>query len=586
MLIHDTPGSQTGKPKFVCPEHMIVRDDRPAVNTANRTPPSLANESLTSSESQTPKIQVDGAEPLARSDDSESRLASATCVVRKLLSEVKEDCGAPFETEAIEALAIIRHRTPAEYRRIRAELKKANRDVSITALEDAIQAHAALKNAAQTHHGYASDSIRHLTLGSWVPRAHEGSLYVVDQNLGLWVSHPPGALERMVAETHDGKQNCERRSDYNGIAQHIMTLATDDQFFRDAPVGLACPGGFYQVLNGAITVQPLRPTHRQRVMLDVTPCQQETPIFTRFLHETFESSNAGEEEQQLVRVQEIAGATMLGTMYRYQKAVLFQEPFGRAGKGTLERVIRRLVPPEFVTAVSPFVWDKEYYVASLAGARLNVVGELPDELPIPAAAFKSVIGGDLLTGRHPTHRPISFKNEAAHLFMSNHLINTRDHSEAFFSRWLLVEFPNSRLRTGQPLDDTLADRMIAQELTGIAQWALEGALRLVRQGAFSKSAAHDRLMAQWRRSTSSLQEFIHESCQTGDKTYAVLRSKFYVEYTSWCGQNGRRPFAKARVRDLLEHNIGLGISLVTVNGYETFRGVQIKANLDVDEGVY
>jgi hypothetical protein len=76
-------------------------------------------------------------------------------------------------------------------------------------------------------------------------------------------------------------------------------------------------------------------------------------IFKRFLHETFQSSNAGEEEQQVVRVQEFAGATMLGIMYRYQKAVLFQEPFRRAGKGTLERVVRRLVPPSFVTAVSP-----------------------------------------------------------------------------------------------------------------------------------------------------------------------------------------------------------------------------------------
>ena len=571
----DKPPDQTGEPKFALPEHLILCNAKNANDADKHGPPEPATENQRSVESMACKIEADGVELQARSDDSEDRLASATRVVKQLLCDVKADCGAPFEIEAVEALAVIRQRTPAEYRRIRAELRKANRDVSITALEDAIEELTATRNAAQTHHGYASESIRTLTVGQWVPKAHEGSLYVVDPGTGLWVSRPSEALERIVAETHDGKQNCERRSDYNGIAQHIMTLAADDQFFRDAPIGLACPGGFFQVVNGAIAVQPLKPAHRQRVMLDVTPCQQEKPIFKRFLHETFQSSNAGEEEQQVVRVQEIAGATMLGIMYRYQKAVLFQEPFGRAGKGTLERVIRRLVPPSFVTAVSPFVWDREYYVASLAGARLNVVGELPDELPIPAAVFKSVTGGDLLTGRHPTHRPISFKNEAAHLFMSNHLINTRDHSEAFFSRWLLVEFPNSRLRKGLPLDDTLADRIVAQELAGIAQWALDGALRLLRNGCFSKSAAHDRLMAQWRRSTSTLEEFIHERCQTGDKAYTSLRSKFYIEYTSWCNQNGRRPFAKSRVRDLLEHNIGLGISLVTVNGYETLRGVQI-----------
>jgi len=45
-----------------------------------------------------------------------------------------------------------------------------------------------------------------------------------------------------------------------------------------------------------------------------------------------------------------------------------------------------------------------------------------------------------LTGRHLTGRPFSFRNEAAHLFMSNHLITTSDHSEPFYARWLLVEF--------------------------------------------------------------------------------------------------------------------------------------------------
>ena len=127
-------------------------------------------------------------------------------------------------------------------------------------------------------------------------------------------------------------------------------------------------------------------------------------------------------------MQEIAGAIMLGVMHKWQKAVLFYDPFGRAGKGTIERIIRQLVPSKFITAVSPFVWDKEYFVASLTGSRLNVAGELPDDKSIPAVDFKSITGGDLVTGRHPTHRPITFRNEAAHLFMSNHLINTRDHS--------------------------------------------------------------------------------------------------------------------------------------------------------------
>ena len=515
---------------------------------------------------------------LSNLDAQGLRVATATGFIKRLIPKVKEDSGAPLEPDAVHALAVIQHHSPAQFQRFRAELKQANKQVPLGIIDVAVRAQSSEGESAETHHGYAKDLLTQMTFENWAPVGYEGSLYVVDPTSGVWERKPVELLERLVAEAHDGKENCKRRADYSAIAQHAVSLADDPDFFGDAPIGLACPKGFYQIEGSDITVVSLKPEHRQRVVLKITPEKQDTPLFDRFLHETFESKNQGEEIEQIMLVQEIAGATMLGLMPRYQKAVQFYDPFGRAGKGTLERMLRQLVPAQFVTAVSPFTWHREYHVAALAGSRLNVVGELPDDESIPAATFKTVTGGDLITGRHPTHRPFSFKNEASHLFMSNHLINTRDHSEAFFSRWLIVEFPNSRLRTGLPLDPELAERVIAQELPGIAQWALEGAVRLLRNGSFSKSRAHDRLMAKWRRSTSSLEEFIHERCLVGDDTQYTRRSEFYREYSDWCKDTGRKPFSKSRVKELLDHNVGLGITVTTINGYEMLRGVTVNAD--------
>ncbi|MBK9440755.1 MAG: hypothetical protein IPN53_05310 [Comamonadaceae bacterium] len=461
---------------------------------------------------------------LASTEARDVELVIANGVVQAMLAKTKTDCGAPFEPNSVAALALIQRIDPAQYRRIRAELKRVNKEVSVPSIEQAMKAHAVQTNESQTHHGYATDLLRRLTIDGFAPVGYEGTLYMVDSNTGLWVKLSMDALARQVAETHDGKDNCVRKSDYSGIAQHIIILVADEAFFKTAPVGLACPGGFYQIQDGVINVEPLTPDHRQRVMLGVTPAVMETPLFLGFLHETFQSANPGDEEAQIGLLQEASGAIMLGIAYRYQKAFLFYEPFGRAGKGVMVTIVSALVPPEFVTAVSPFVWDREYYIASLAGRRLNVVGELPDGQPIPAAAFKTVIGCDLLTGRHPTHRPISFSNEAAHMFSSNHMVYTKDHSEAFYARWKVFEFPNSRLRLGLPQDPTLAQRIIANELPGIAQWALEGAMRVIRNGGYSTSVVHDRLMAQWRRSTNSLEEFVHECCLSGDPAFSILRS--------------------------------------------------------------
>lgn len=505
----------------------------------------------------------------------EVKIIPAAAIVEQLIPKVRDDSAAVLEDEAVKALATIKQHKPADYQRTRAALKSANKEVSLAEVDRSVKACLTEIATVETHHGYAKSILSEMTEDIWRPIGYQGSLHVVNPSTGLWESKSVDVLVRLVAEMHDAKENCSRSSDYRAVSEHAISLVSDDNFFADAPNGLACPGGFYQIQGNEIALIPLKPEHRQRVMLDFTPVQMSIPLFEKFLHETFESGNAGEEEQQIRLLQEIAGGIMLGILYKFQTAILFYEPYGRAGKGTTEKQIRCLVPKEFVSAISPFRWHQDYHVATLAGKRLNVVGELPEHEPIPASAFKSVIGCDLVTGRHPTHRPITFSNEAAHLFMSNHLITTKDQSEAFFARWKIVEFPNSRLKSGLPLDENLAQRIIENELPGIAYWALEGAARLLRNGKLSASSAHDRLMAKWRRSTNTLEEFIHDTCELVSE-HPYLRADFYKDYTQWCSDNGRKPFSKGRVKELLENNIGMNIRLVQVNGYETFRGIKQK----------
>jgi len=99
----------------------------------------------------------------------------------------------------------------------------------------------------------------------------------------------------------------------------VISLADNSKFFAGSAIGIACPGGFYQLADGAISLVPLTPEHRQRVMLPFTPTQQPTPMFNAFLHETFASETVGEEEQQITLVQEIAGAILLALMPKHQR---------------------------------------------------------------------------------------------------------------------------------------------------------------------------------------------------------------------------------------------------------------------------
>lgn len=511
------------------------------------------------------------------SNDSDAAKLAANEAIKRVQ---RGDVGAPFEPLVLAYLAALRRSDQAELQRYRLRLKDANKSVSLIALDREVQALAKTGSnglqVAPTHNAYALDALNELVVDGHPAVSYQGDLYVVGES-NLWVKHPVSQLERLVTSRHDGKDNCSKRIDYRSICEQAMVQAEDAEFFSCAPVGIACNGMFYSVQGDEVKSVPLEPDHRQRVMLNFMPVEQPTPLFDTFLHETFKSDVEGEEEQQRRLIQEIAGAMMMGLTARYQKAVLWYDPYGRAGKGALQSILVNLVPDEFVTAVSPVHWGKEYYIVTLAGARLNVVGELPDDMPIPAAEFKSVLGRDLLIGRHPTHRPVSFKNEATHLFMSNHMIGTRDHSEAFYSRWLLLEFPNSLLKSGRPVDPGLADRIVASEMPGITAWALKGAARLLKQNKFSSSIVHDRMMEAWRRSSSSLEEFLHECCDFGADE-KVSRADLYKDYADWCSSNGRKPYAKGKVKTMLEYNAKLGIRLASLDGNEIFRGVDLKTS--------
>lgn len=263
-------------------------------------------------------------------------------------------------------------------------------------------------------------------------------------------------------------------------------------------------------------------------------------------------------------------------MHIYQKAVLFYDPLGRAGKGVMLKIIGAFFPRNFTSSISPFLWKEEFYLAALAGKKLNIVGELPKKQPIPAEIFKAVIGQDSIEGRHPSGRPFNYVNAAAHIFNSNYLIKTDDYAEGFYDRWLILLFPNSLVRTKKKPDVNLANNLIKSELAGIAHWALEGAIRRLSQDCFSTSVVHDEIMARWRIYENPLLGFINDCCKVGDQSYTVRRSTFNEAYIKWCKEFNLPYFTKQEVKDLILSNGSLDVQCKLRDGNETFIGLTLK----------
>ena len=411
---------------------------------------------------------------------------------------------------------------------------------------------ASLVPADATHHQLAHAFLNEMGARLDAPPvACDGSLWAVDPS-GLWRRRPRQQLEVQIGRTFSEHKYCRKVSDYRAIADHMMSMADAPGFFDDAPLGVVTPSGFHHVAEGRRESVKLRPDHRQRYALAVDPDFDIEPArFYRFLGDAFDG---GQDSPQAHLIAEFTGAALVGDVHRYQAALLLLGVAG-SGKSVMQRLMLSIFPPDSVVSVSPVHWSHEYYVIGLAGARLNAVGELPDATPLPPAALKSVIGGDRLSGRHPTHRPMYFRSRCGHVFNSNHLPATLDPGDGFFRRWRVVHF--TKPVPPEARDPDLCERILQSELGAVIAWALLGAERVARAGRLRTTAEHDAVMQRWRVGSNKVLLFLTDPdyCRLGPREHCGVADLF-AAYRHWSQTNGYKAMSNRAYSSLLEETAG------------------------------
>mgnify|MGYP003655255910 CR=1 FL=1 len=474
------------------------------------------------------RIAEDGAPDVGAMHDMSLGLAIIT--VEAAIAE--GDAGALYATNTLLALDIIKVEDKPTYYNLRPRLKAVT---PITDLEAEIKASRHIDTSDElTHRRIAEALLNSITdEDDCAPVSTLGSLYRCKD--GLWSPSGREALVSAVSTSRfDGDAICRRGGDYRSIADLMMLSVEQPTFFDNAPKGVAAEGKFYSVTDKGVLAVPLTAEHRCHFQLSAKPeATTPTPIFTQFLAEVFRSDLEGHSEGQHAVLQEAFGAVLIGQLAATHKAlVLYGE--ARAGKGVITNILRAFLPASTVSAVSPFDWDKEYFTANMAGKQLNIVGEFPQEKPLPAAPFKLVVGGDLITGRHPHGRPFSFVCDAAQWANCNSMPYCREQSDAIYLRFQTVYFAHTTPETKRRKD--LAKDIIADELGGILHWALEGAVRLQKTERFTPSPAHEQVMSDWRNRVDSVARYLSSEGINYLESVGgeCKRSDLFAFYNHWC----------------------------------------------------
>ena len=276
--------------------------------------------------------------------------------------------------------------------------------------------------------------------------------------------------------------------------------------------------------------------------LDYDSAAPKPKRWLRFLEEILPPDKDGyydaEAEETL---QEIAGY-LLTSDTRQQKIFLIIGP-PRSGKGTVVHVLEQLLGEDncvFPTLSSlggefgrwPLI-DKK--LAAITDARIS---SKADTHKI-AELLLSISGGDRQTINRKNQAFWTGRLDVRFLITTNVLPAIRDASGTIATRYVLLKLTETFLGR----EDLNLKATLAQEMSGILNWALDGLDRLRKRGFFRTPASSQESIRELEDAAEPVRAFLREWCEQGP-TQRVKVKMIYPVYRAWAEENGHTPLEK------------------------------------------
>lgn len=366
----------------------------------------------------------------------------------------------------------------------------------------------------------------------------------------LWVFSPTSGCffpksMRTLIQTYHKTSSPISDATTRGTVNILVDICSDPDFFSSAPAASVATN--LGVFSNGTFYPPSPDSHEFRANLYLPNVKQE-PLSA--LNDFFISVWPENYEGNTALVLQFFGVSLLGLATHFEQCLLFYGQSGRNGKSILMDVLEAATPQIFRSSVAPAEWHREYYRARLAGSLLNLVPELPDTHILDNADFKSIISGNMKTARNPTQQPFDFRPRAGHIFNTNTLPSASNPEEAFFRRWLLVEFPV----TFPPSDRKKLLAPLLAEIPQLLYHSLMSGYDALLLGHYQTPKASEALLDHWKQKADPIRAFSLHLASDFDIPASASKHRLSVQetykiYRDWCSQNGHYPLSLPKFSD-------------------------------------
>lgn len=263
-----------------------------------------------------------------------------------------------------------------------------------------------------------------------------------------------------------------------------------------------------------------------------------------------------------------------------EKAFMFVGE-GRNGKGKFISLLKTFLGAENCCSV-PLnqLRSDSTSVCELFGKMANLAGDLNNTALKETGLFKEITGRDMVGAKRKYLRDLFFTNYSKQIFACNELPRVYDFKEGFWSRWVLLEFPNrfieqreydllgedkgnAKIRDTEIIDKLTED----SEMSGLLNIALDGLDRVRRQKDISSSRGTSETKNFWIRNSDSFSAFCLDMLEDDYEGY-VSKKKLRSEFMKYCKLHRIKGASDKGMKAVLEDMFG------SIEGRKSVSGVQ------------
>lgn len=208
---------------------------------------------------------------------------------------------------------------------------------------------------------------------------------------------------------------------------------------------------------------------------------------------------------------------------------------GSNGKSVFLGIVNSLLGPENCTNISlQNLCENRFSLIHLHRKYANIFADLPANPLKWLGYFKLLTGGDMIGGEKKFGGFVNFRNYAKLLFSCNQLPNSYDDTDAFYRRWLLMNFPMKF--EGDRRDPKKIEKVTSSsELSGILNIALAKLKLLLQRGDFTATPTTNLLREQYLRKSNPTAGFIIDCLEEEPEAGAfVEKGELYRAFVQYC----------------------------------------------------